>query len=104
MKLLLFTFICVVVLSAQSSTCTVEGTVSDSHGKTVSRAVVKLQDPKTLVIRSYYTGTGGKYHFGGLSSYLDYQLKADYKGASSGWQWLSRFDSGKRAKLDLQLK
>ncbi|MDQ2947598.1 MAG: carboxypeptidase-like regulatory domain-containing protein [Acidobacteriota bacterium] len=104
MKLLFFSFMCAVVLSAQSSTRAVEGTVTDSSGKAVSRAVVKLQNPRTLVIRSYYTGRKGKYHFTGLSTYQDYQLRADFKSTSSDWQWLTRFDSGKRAKLDLHLK
>jgi hypothetical protein len=35
---------------------------------------------------------------------MDYELRAAYKGLSSGWVSLSRFDEGDERTVDLQLK
>ena len=39
---------------------------------------------KTLQIRSFITKEDGTYHFFELSPDVDYELKADFQGASSG--------------------
>ncbi len=86
------------------NTRSVEGVVSDKGGNPVAGAVVQLKDTKTLQIRSFYTQKDGKYHFAGLSSNIDYELKADHNGSSSGSKMLSSFNGKKVATVNLKLK
>lgn len=81
----------------------VEGTVSDADDNPVDGAVVQLKNTKTLQIRSFITKDHGAYYFHGLSPDVDYELKADYQGASSPPRTLSTFDSRKQAILNLKL-
>ena len=81
----------------------VEGTVSDAGDNPVDGAVVQLKNTKTLQIRSFITKDHGAYYFHGLSTDVDYELKADYQGASSPARTLSTFDSRKQAILNLKL-
>jgi hypothetical protein len=94
--------------SAQSkredtNTRTVQGVVSDAADTPVTGAVVQLKDTKTLQVRSFITQDGGSYHFSGLSTNVDYELKAEHQGASSGTKTLSVFDSRKQAIINLKL-
>ena len=82
----------------------VQGTVSDAGGSAVEGAVVQLKNTKTLQIRSFITKDHGDYYFHGLSPDVDYELKADLSGASSGTKTLSAFDNRKQAVMNLQLK
>jgi hypothetical protein len=82
----------------------VQGTVLDASGARVGGAVVLLKDTKTLQVRSFVTQTDGQYHFYGLNSNSDYQLRADHNGSSSSTKTLSVFDSRKKAVIDLKLK
>jgi hypothetical protein len=86
-----------------SGTRAVQGVVTDSAGTPLAKAVVQLKDTKTLQIRSFVTDTEGNYHFAGLSTDVEYQLKADHDGASSGWKTLSIFNSKKVATMNLKL-
>jgi len=69
----------------------------------VNGAVVQLKNTKTLQIRSFITQQDGSYYFNGLSTDVDYELKADYQGLSSSTKTLSSFDSRKEAILNLKL-
>ncbi|MDP8981965.1 MAG: carboxypeptidase-like regulatory domain-containing protein [Acidobacteriota bacterium] len=86
-----------------ANTRTVQGTVNDSGGQAVPGAVVQLKDTKTLQIRSFITQADGAYHFSGLSTNVEYQLKADHDGASSGSKTLSVYDGRKVAVINLKL-
>jgi hypothetical protein len=81
----------------------VQGTVSDAAGNAVDGAVVQLKNTKTLQIRSFITKDHGSYYFHGLSPDVDYELRAEYQGASSGTKTLSAFDSRKQAVINLTL-
>ena len=59
---------------------------STNGDNAVVGAVVQLKDTKTLQIRSFITQDKGEYHFAGLSTNIDYELKADHDGASSGYE------------------
>ena len=83
---------------------TVRGVVTDNTGKPVVSASVRLKNRATLRIRSASTGADGVYRFTGLNPRMDYELRAAYKGLSSGWVSLSRFDEGDERTVDLQLK
>ncbi len=87
-----------------TGTRTVSGVVSDADGKPVPGAVVYLKDTKTLAIRTFYAQADGSYHFAGLGTNNDYELKAEHGGASSGTKTLTSFDSRKTAVIDLKLK
>ena len=92
-------------LNEDPNTRSVQGVVADASGKAVTGAVVQLKDTKTLQIRSYVTKEDGEFHFAGLSTNVDYELKADTpSGQSSGTKRLSNFDSRKTATVNLTVK
>jgi hypothetical protein len=92
-------------LNEDPNTRSVQGVVSDASHKPVTGGVVQLKDTKTLQIRSYVTKEDGAYHFAGLSTNVDYELKAGTPaGQSSGTKRLSNFDSRKIATVNLQVK
>lgn len=82
----------------------VQGTVSDAKDEAVNGAVVYLKNSKTLQIRSFVTKDQGAYYFHSLSPDVDYELHAEYNGASSPNKTLSSFDSRKQAIINLKLK
>jgi uncharacterized protein YdeI (BOF family) len=90
-------------LNEDPNTRSVTGVVTGG-GAPVSGANVQLKDTKTLQIRSYVTHDDGTYHFAGLSTNVDYELKAEHDGHSSGTKTLSNFDGRKAAVIDLKLK
>ena len=82
----------------------VSGIVTDAGGNPVPGAVVQLKNTKTLQVRSFIAKDMGEYFFQGLSTDVDYELKADANGKSSGSKVLSAFDSHTEARVNLQLK
>ena len=88
---------------ADANIRTVQGAVTNATGEAVNGAVVQLKNTKTLQIRSFITRDNGAYYFHGLSTDVDYELRADYQGASSGAKTLSTFDSRKVAVMNLKL-
>ena len=83
---------------------TVQGVVRDADGAPVNGAVVQLKNTKTLQVRSFITRDNGAYYFHGLSTDVDYELRADYDGDSSTERTLSSFDSRKTAVMNLKLE
>jgi len=81
----------------------VQGVVTDASDAPVQGAVVQLKNTKTLQIRSFFTKEQGSYSFHGLSSDIEYELKAEHSGASSAVKKLSPFDNRKKAILNLKL-
>jgi hypothetical protein len=104
---------CAVVLSASvwaarkdenANIRSVQGVVSDAQGQAVNGAVVQLKNTKTLQIRSFITRDNGAYYFHGLGTDVDYELRADFSGTSSGARTLSSFDSRKQPVVNLKLE
>jgi len=87
----------------QPQTRSVEGTVSAADDSAVNGAVVQLKNLKSLQIRSFITQHDGRYYFKELSPDIDYELRADYSGASSSTKTLSSFDSRRDAVINLKL-
>ena|ERR1700674_2128871 len=85
------------------NTRSVQGNVTSADDSAVNGGVVQLKNLKTLQIRSFITKEDGNYYFHGLSPDVDYELKADYQGASSPTKTLSSFDSRKDATINLKL-
>jgi len=83
-------------------TRSVQGVVSAPDDSIVKGAIVQLKDTKTLQIRSFITKTDGLYHFHGLNPNVDYELRAEYQGASSSTKTLSSFDT-KKPVVNLKL-
>lgn len=86
-----------------SHTRSVQGFVTAPDDSLVSGAVVYLKNTKSLQIRSFFTQKDGSYYFHDLSPDIDYELKAEYNGASSGARTLSSFDTRKLATINLKL-
>lgn len=86
------------------NTRVIEGAVLDSAGVPVPNAVVLLRDTKTLQIRSYIAQQDGKYHFYGLSTDVNYQIRAHNGEMMSPWKLVSVFNSRLHVKIDLKLK
>ena len=82
----------------------VEGVVNSAQGAPVNGAVVQLKNTKTLQIRSFITRDNGAYYFHGLNTDVDYELRADFDGASSHTKTLSSFDSRKKPVVNLKLE
>lgn len=88
----------------EEQTRSVSGTVRGTSDQPVDGAVVQLKDTRTLRVRSYFTKTDGNYFFHGLSKNVDYELKAEFKGASSDKKTLSVYDSRQNPVINLQLE
>jgi hypothetical protein len=80
-----------------------QGMAQNGEGQAQQNAVVYLQDQKTLEVRTYITEADGRYRFGQLSSDVDYQLWAEYKGRKSKTKSISSFDSKKQFNFDLKI-
>ncbi len=81
----------------------VQGLVLNAENQPQQNAVVYLQDQKNLQVRTYITEPDGKYRFGQMSSDVDYQLWAEYKGHKSKTRSISSFDSKKELNFDLKI-
>jgi hypothetical protein len=81
-----------------------EGVVTDGTGQPAAKAVVQLKNTKSLQIRSFITAEDGKYHFAGLGSEVEYQVKAEREGVTTSWKTLSVFNTKKTAVINLKLK
>lgn len=89
--------------SGEITTRAVQGLVTNAAKQPVAQAVVQLKNTKTLEIRSFITQADGMYHFAGLGSDVEYQLKAEHSGVSSSWKTLSVFDTKKTATINLKV-
>lgn len=85
------------------NTRTLQGLVSDADDNPAVGAVVQLKDLHTLQIRSFITKDDGAYHFSGLKTDTDYEVKAQMNGFSSRERTLSTFDSRKNPTINLKL-
>jgi hypothetical protein len=85
------------------TTRAIEGTVRDSFGAVSSNAVVLLTDTKTLQVRSFIAQKDGKYHFYGLSTDVNYTLRAQANGMTSPVKTVSVFDSHPKVILNLKV-
>lgn len=87
-----------------SATRSIEGSVVTTSGSPVPGAIILLKDTKTLQVRSFIAQNDGKYHFYGLSSDINYELRAELNGLTSAQKTVSVFDSHKVVTLNLKLK
>ena len=82
----------------------VGGVVRDAGDQLVGSAVVKVKDMKSLAIRSFITKENGQYSFLGLSTGVDYELRAETgDGSMSPAKILSVYDNRREAVINLKL-
>lgn len=93
----------VVGQAGTARTRAIEGTVLSSTGSPVAGAIVLLKDAKTLQVRSYIAQQDGKYHFYGLSTDVNWQLRAEADSMTSKTKTVSVFDSHAKVRLNLKL-
>jgi hypothetical protein len=104
LMLAVFCMLATTAAIAQSDTSrSVEGKVY-TQSAPLSSAVVYLQDSKTNNIKSFISTKDGSYRFGQLSSNIDYQLWAEFKGKKSERKTISSFNSKKQFVIDLHIK
>ena len=72
-------------------------------GTPVPGAVVLLKNGKTLQVRSFITQQDGRYRFYGLSTDVNWELRAEANGVTSKTKTVSVFDSHTQVRLDLKL-
>lgn len=70
----------------------------------VGGAVVKLKNLRDLQVRSFITPADGKYVFQNLSTSVDYELKAEYKGMVSPARTLTIYDTRLDPVINLKLE
>lgn len=81
----------------------IEGSVLSSAGAPVPGAVVLLKNAKTLQVRSFIAEQDGRYHFYGLSTDVNWELRAEKDGLTSKTKTVSVFDSHVKVRLNLKL-
>lgn len=93
-----------VVGQDSGQTRSVQGLVVNPAGEAIAGAIVLLKNTKTLQVRSYIAQSDGSYRFFGLSTDINYQVRAQAEGLSSKVKTVSVFNSHKLIKLDLKVE
>lgn len=91
-------------IAQRDASRSVEGKVYGAQSTPQGSAIVYLQDSKTNNIKSFISTQDGSYRFGQLSTNVDYQLWAEFKGKKSDKKNISSFNSKKQLVIDLHLK
>jgi len=92
------------VVSREAGTSrSIQGLVLNADGDPIAGAVVLLKDTKSLQVRSYIAQSDGRYHFYGLSTDINYQVRAQSGNLTSKTKTVSVFDSHKIVKLNLKV-
>jgi hypothetical protein len=83
---------------------TLTGHVVRSQNEPVQKAIVYLKNTKTLAIKTYISEADGSYRFPALSPNVDYEVYAEFQGASSDTKTISAFDNRKQVNITLKLR
>jgi hypothetical protein len=79
------------------------GKVFDTQDNPLPDAVVYLTNTRTRAVKTYIVNTDGAYRFPALSTSVDYEVYAQYKGRKSEIKSLSQFDDRTEVYLDLKI-
>jgi len=79
----------------------ITGTVHDGGNEPLRGAVVQVEQEGTMTIQSYVTDERGTYRIRNLSSTMDYQVWATFRGHHSKHFEISKFD--KQADREIPL-
>ena len=79
------------------------GKVLDPQDNPLPDAVVYVTNTRTRAVKTYIVGADGTYRFPALSSGVDYEVYAQYKGRKSDPKSVSQFDDRSQVYLDLKV-
>jgi len=79
------------------------GKVLDPQDNPLPDAVVYVTNTRTRGVKTYIVGPDGSYRFPALSSAIDYEIYAQYKGHKSDTKSVSQFDDRSQVYLDLRI-
>ena len=79
------------------------GKVLDHADNPLPSAVVYLSNPRSRTVKTYIVGPDGTYRFPALSTAVDYEVYAQYKGRKSDTKSVSQFDDRSQVYIDLRV-
>jgi len=79
------------------------GKVLDHDDNPLPDAVVYVTNTRTRAVKTYIVGTDGAYRFPALSTAVDYEVYAQYKGHKSDTKSVSQFDDRSQVYQDLRI-
>lgn len=79
------------------------GKVLDNGDSPLPDAVVYVTNTRTRAVKTYIVGSDGTYRFPALSTAVDYEVYAQYKGHKSDTKAVSQFDDRPQVYLDLKI-
>ena len=79
------------------------GKVLDPQDNPLPDAVVYVTNTRTRAVKSYIVGVDGTYRFPALSTAVDYEVYAQYKGHKSDTKSVTQFDERSQVYLDLRV-
>jgi hypothetical protein len=79
------------------------GKVLDPQDNPLPDAVVYVTNTRTRAVKTYIVGPDGGFRFPALSTSLDYEVYAQYKGHRSDTKSVSQFDDRSQVYMDLRI-
>ncbi len=79
------------------------GKVLDPQDNPLPDAVVYVTNTRTRAVKTYIVGPDGTYRFPALSTAVDYEVYAQYKGHKSDTKSVSQFDDRSQVYIDLRI-
>ena len=79
------------------------GKVLDTQDSPLPDSIVYLTNTRTRAVKTYIVGQDGTYRFPALSTAIDYEIYAQYKGHKSDTKSVSQFDDRSQVYLDLKI-
>ena len=79
------------------------GKVLDPQDNPLPDAVVYVTNTRTRTVKTYIVGPDGTYRFPALSTAVDYEVYAQYKGHKSDTKSVSQFDDRSQVYVDLKI-
>lgn len=79
------------------------GKVLDPGDNPLPDAVVYVTDTRTRAVKTYIVGPNGSFRFPALSTSVDYEVYAQYKGHRSDTKSVSQFDDRSQVYMDLKI-
>jgi hypothetical protein len=79
------------------------GKVLDPQDNPIPDAVVYVTNTRTRAVKTYIVGPDGTYRFPALSTAVDYEVYAQYKGHKSDTKSVSQFDDRSQVYIDLRV-
>jgi len=79
------------------------GKVLDQKDDPLPDAIVYLTNTRTRAVKTYIVGADGTYRFPALSTAIDYEVYAQFKGRKSETKSVSQFDDRSQVYIDFKI-